>query len=162
MGVKPIKDGYYYITVSDKYYGKTSVINLNTIDKNGIENKISVNIIGEYRDGKMEDLVTGIELNFIDEVPFKLKRESNSNGLLEFNNITKYYYEKPCYLTASYITSSLVCDNLKKLEKYNLIEQYKTQLLSILNNSVLGYEEASKTYEEKIAEFKKKYRKTLS
>ena len=143
---KVINDGYYIINICDK----DNICNdgVYITSNNSVEESEFFPIFGKMTDGIMTELVTDIIVNYIDDVDIVVDNKRKDNV-----NISNYQFSNPCYISAYQIYPKELARVLRVLEDNYNVEEYKTKILSQLNDATRYYRDLTKEDEKYIEEF---------
>lgn len=159
MKEKAEKDGFYILGICSKngggYYPTINV------KYKGNDNKHDyVYVIGEYKDGKMYEIITGKEIKYVDEV--NVIQFSAPRNLVRFsNNIWQeipvigdeeyepgYYFSNLCYVNCNKISKKDVIEYLGYFNEYFdlFVKSYNELLIGIQENVNYEYNKINNAY----------------
>ena len=148
---KVMKDGYYEVCICDK----DNVCNdgVYVTSNNNVEGSKFFPIFGKMIGGIMTELVTDIVLNYKDDIDIVVDNERKDNV-----NITSYHFSNPCYVSAYQIYPKEMAEVLRDLDDNYNVEEYKTKILSQINEATRYYRLLTKEDEKYIEEFISKHK----
>ena len=140
---RALEDGYYLISIGNKY---------------GYSNGYFINgrickYIGEYKDGIMRDMVTGIVLNYYDDIDIHLMINNSRRDMF-------FEFSSPCYVKSEQISEYKLLDYLNLIKNNGGFFKYSDKLCSELNKSSyrdLGLEPDYVKVGKKVFELRQKH-----